>query len=134
MAIKKDTLDGLLAGRDPQAVFANDGLFDELPIPTKPPCAGRSQRDPAGEGPARVGPSEPSGNECCGCVCDPAWKIGRRGSGWTPNDIAAFKGSFEKLLADHSESRAIALFNKMRLHSAKRQARSRTKTLIALSR
>src|SRR5271166_2055222 len=25
-----------------------------LPIPTKPPCAGRSQRDPAGEGPARV--------------------------------------------------------------------------------
>ena len=30
MAIKKDTLDGLLAGRDPQAVFANGGLFDEL--------------------------------------------------------------------------------------------------------
>jgi putative transposase len=25
MAIKKDTLDGLLAGRDPQAVFAKDG-------------------------------------------------------------------------------------------------------------
>src|SRR5579871_2689046 len=30
MAIKKDTLDGLLAGRDPKAVFAKDGLFDEL--------------------------------------------------------------------------------------------------------
>src|ERR1700723_1491408 len=30
MAIKKDTLDGLLAGRDRQAVFAKDGLFDEL--------------------------------------------------------------------------------------------------------
>ena len=30
MAIKKDTLDGLLAGRDPQTVFAKDGLFDEL--------------------------------------------------------------------------------------------------------
>jgi hypothetical protein len=30
MAIKKDTLDGLLAGRDPQAIFAKDGLFDEL--------------------------------------------------------------------------------------------------------
>jgi hypothetical protein len=30
MAIKKDTLDGLLAGHDPQAVFAKDGLFDEL--------------------------------------------------------------------------------------------------------
>ena len=30
MAIKKDTLDGLLAGRDPQAVFAKDGLFDGL--------------------------------------------------------------------------------------------------------
>jgi putative transposase len=30
MAIKKDTLDGLLAGRDLQAVFAKDGLFDEL--------------------------------------------------------------------------------------------------------
>src|ERR1700721_797522 len=30
MAIKKDTLDGLLAGRDPQAVVAKDGLFDEL--------------------------------------------------------------------------------------------------------
>ena len=30
MAIKKDTLDGLLAGRDPQAVFAKDGLFDAL--------------------------------------------------------------------------------------------------------
>jgi putative transposase len=31
MAIKKDTLDGLLAGGgDPQAVFAKDGLFDEL--------------------------------------------------------------------------------------------------------
>ena len=30
MAIKKDTLDGLLAGRDPQAeIFAKDGLFDE---------------------------------------------------------------------------------------------------------
>jgi hypothetical protein len=27
---EKDTLDGLLAGRGPQAVFANDGLFDEL--------------------------------------------------------------------------------------------------------
>jgi ISXO2 transposase-like protein len=37
-------------------------------IPTKPACAGRSQRDPAGEGPARVGPSEPPDNECCGCV------------------------------------------------------------------
>ena len=33
-----------------------------MPIPTKPPCAGRSQRDPAGEGPARVGPSEPPDN------------------------------------------------------------------------
>jgi putative transposase len=30
MAIKKDTLDGLLAGLDPQSVFAKDGLFDEL--------------------------------------------------------------------------------------------------------
>jgi putative transposase len=30
MAIKKDTLDGLLAEHDPQAVFAKDGLFDEL--------------------------------------------------------------------------------------------------------
>jgi putative transposase len=30
MAIKKDTLDGLLAGRDRQAVFAKGGLFDEL--------------------------------------------------------------------------------------------------------
>jgi hypothetical protein len=30
MAIKRDTLDGLLAGHDPQAVFAKDGLFDEL--------------------------------------------------------------------------------------------------------
>ena len=30
MAIKKDTLDGLLAGRDPQAGFTKDGLFDEL--------------------------------------------------------------------------------------------------------
>ena len=39
-----------------------------LPIPTKPPCAGRSQRDPAGVGPARVRPSEPPDSECCGCV------------------------------------------------------------------
>ena len=30
MAIKRETLDGLLAGHDPQAVFAKDGLFDEL--------------------------------------------------------------------------------------------------------
>jgi putative transposase len=30
MAIKKDTLDELLAGRDPKAVFSKDGLFDEL--------------------------------------------------------------------------------------------------------
>ena len=30
MAIKKDTLDQLLEGRDPQAVFSRDGLFDEL--------------------------------------------------------------------------------------------------------
>ena len=30
MAIKKDTLDQLLAGRDPKAVFSKDGLFDEL--------------------------------------------------------------------------------------------------------
>jgi putative transposase len=30
MAIKKDILDGLLAGRDPKAVFGKDGLFDEL--------------------------------------------------------------------------------------------------------
>jgi putative transposase len=30
MAIKKDTLDQLLEGCDPQAVFSKDGLFDEL--------------------------------------------------------------------------------------------------------
>ena len=30
MAIKKDTLDQLLEGRDPQGVFSKDGLFDEL--------------------------------------------------------------------------------------------------------
>jgi putative transposase len=30
MAIKKNTLDDLLAGRDPRAVFSKDGLFDEL--------------------------------------------------------------------------------------------------------
>ena len=30
MAIKNDTLDDLLAGRDPKAVFSKDGLFDEL--------------------------------------------------------------------------------------------------------
>src|SRR6478609_823395 len=30
MAIKKGTLDELLSGRDPQAVFSKDGLFDEL--------------------------------------------------------------------------------------------------------
>ena len=30
MAIKKDTLDHLLAGRDPKEVFQQDGLFDEL--------------------------------------------------------------------------------------------------------
>ena len=29
MAIKKDTLDQLLEGRDPQAVFSKDGLFEE---------------------------------------------------------------------------------------------------------
>ena len=29
MAIKKDTLDDLLAGRDPKAVFSKDGLFDK---------------------------------------------------------------------------------------------------------
>ncbi len=30
MAIKKDTLDQLLSGRDPKDVFSKDGLFDEL--------------------------------------------------------------------------------------------------------
>ena len=30
MAIKKDTLDELLSGRDPKNVFSKDGLFDEL--------------------------------------------------------------------------------------------------------
>jgi putative transposase len=30
MAIKKDTLDQLLSGRDPKDVFCKDGLFDEL--------------------------------------------------------------------------------------------------------
>ena len=30
MAIDKDVLDQLLAGRDPQELFAKDGLFDEL--------------------------------------------------------------------------------------------------------
>ena len=30
MAIKKDLLDQLLAGRDPKEVFNKDGLFDEL--------------------------------------------------------------------------------------------------------
>ena len=30
MPIKKDTLDDLLAGRDPKAVFSKDGLFDEI--------------------------------------------------------------------------------------------------------
>ena len=28
MAIKKDTLDQLLSGRDPKEVFSKDGLFD----------------------------------------------------------------------------------------------------------
>ena len=47
MAIKKDTLDGLLAGHNPQAVFAKDGLCYSLrlvsadfrcnaPLPTTP--------------------------------------------------------------------------------------------------
>ena len=62
MAIKKDTLDDLLAGRDPKAVVSKDGLFDELKkalaervlnaelddhlrIPTKP--ATHSNRKPA---------------------------------------------------------------------------------------
>ena len=30
MVIKRDTLDELLAGRDPRQVFNKDGLFDEL--------------------------------------------------------------------------------------------------------
>src|SRR4051794_14437115 len=30
MAIKKGTLDELLSGRDPKAVFSKNGLFDEL--------------------------------------------------------------------------------------------------------
>jgi putative transposase len=30
MAIKKDTLDQLLSGRDPRELFSKDGLFDEL--------------------------------------------------------------------------------------------------------
>ena len=30
MAIDKDELDQLLAGRDPQELFAKDGLLDEL--------------------------------------------------------------------------------------------------------
>jgi putative transposase len=30
MAIKKDTVDHLLSGRDPKEVFSKDGLFDEL--------------------------------------------------------------------------------------------------------
>lgn len=30
MAIKKGTLDEILSGRDPEQVFSNDGLFDEL--------------------------------------------------------------------------------------------------------
>ena len=30
MAIKKDTLDEFLLGRDPKAVFSKDGLFNEL--------------------------------------------------------------------------------------------------------
>lgn len=30
MVIKKDTLDQLLAGRGPRAIFAKDGLVDEL--------------------------------------------------------------------------------------------------------
>ena len=30
MAIKRDTLDQLLDGRDPKEVFNRDGLFDEL--------------------------------------------------------------------------------------------------------
>jgi putative transposase len=30
MAIEKDILDQLLAGRDPQEVFSRDGLVDEL--------------------------------------------------------------------------------------------------------
>ncbi len=30
MAIRKDTLDQLLSGRDPKEVFSKDGLFDEL--------------------------------------------------------------------------------------------------------
>jgi putative transposase len=30
MAIRKDTLDQLLDGRDPKEIFSKDGLFDEL--------------------------------------------------------------------------------------------------------
>ena len=48
MAIKKDTLDGLLAGRDPQAVFAKDGLFDELKKALAERVLTRGDRPPSG--------------------------------------------------------------------------------------
>ena len=34
MAIDKDVLDQLLAGRDPQELFAKDGLLDEPTVTT----------------------------------------------------------------------------------------------------
>ena len=40
MVIKKDTLDQLLAGRDPREVFAKDGLVDELSLLVHPCLAG----------------------------------------------------------------------------------------------
>jgi hypothetical protein len=42
---------GRLAG---QRACCRPSASTRLPIPMKPPCAGQSQRDPAGEGPARV--------------------------------------------------------------------------------
>ena len=48
MAIKKDTVDGLLAGRDPKAVFAKVGLFDELKKALAERVLKRGDRRPSG--------------------------------------------------------------------------------------
>src|SRR5215212_2852075 len=58
MAIKKDTLDQLLDGRDPKEVFNKDGLFDELKKALAACSQRRTRRPSRKRGPR--GAAEPS--------------------------------------------------------------------------
>jgi putative transposase len=106
MVIKKDTLDQLLAGRDPRAVFAKDGLVDEL----KKALANRvlsAELDDHLDGEAAAGKANRRNGYSKKTVLGESLSCGFRAIGRTfdPKLIAKYQRAFRFRREDHLDVR-----------------------------